>query len=140
MNLVEKLLKIDKGEFDKEKTKTMTSRQLSELFGESTKITIKAIDPQEVLDISATSLDDDGNPIVTKTLSANAKLAAMAVKEPLLKDADLMKHLGVATPAEAALKLFKGEVNKIAVEANKLAGFDVDSKETDDEIKTNRNR
>lgn len=68
MNLAEKLLKIDKGDFAKEVTKEVTSKQLTRLFGEPTKVTLKALDPQEVLDISATGLDDDGNPII-KTLS-----------------------------------------------------------------------
>lgn len=134
MNLAEKLLKIDKGEFDKEKTIQITSRQLSELLGESAKITIKALNPQEVLDISASGLDDEGNPIVKKTLATNAILAAAAVVDPPLKDTDLLKHLGVATPDAAALKLFKGEVNKISIEVNKLAGFDIGD-DTDKELK-----
>ena len=134
MNLAEKLLKIDKGEFDKEKTIQIPSRQLSELLGEPTKITIKALDPQEVLDISASGLDDEGNPIVKKTLATNAILAAAAVVDPPLKDTDLLKHLGVATPDAAALKLFKGEVNKISIEVNKLAGFDIGD-DTDKELK-----
>lgn len=134
MNLAEKLLKIDKGEFDKEKTIQIPSRQLSELLGESTKITIKALNPQEVLDISASGLDDEGNPIIKKTLATNAILAAAAVVDPPLKDTDLLKHLGVATPDAAALKLFKGEVNKISIEVNKLAGFDIGD-DTDKELK-----
>ena len=134
MNLAEKLLKIDKGEFDKEKTIQFQSRQLSELLGEPTKITIKALNPQEVLDISASGLDDEGNPIVKKTLSTNAILTAAAVVDPPLKDTDLLKHLGVATPDAAALKLFKGEVNKISIEVNKLAGFDIGD-DTDKELK-----
>lgn len=134
MNLAEKLLKIDKGEFDKEKTIQIPSRQLSELLGEPTKITIKALNPQEVLDISASGLDDEGNPIVKKTLATNAILAAAAVVDPPLKDTDLLKHLGVATPDAAALKLFKGEVNKISIEVNKLAGFDIGD-DTDKELK-----
>ena len=134
MNLAEKLLKIDKGEFDKEKTIQIPSRQLSELLGEPTKITIKAINPQEVLDISASGLDDEGNPIIKKTLATNAILAAAAVVDPPLKDTDLLKHLGVATPDAAALKLFKGEVNKISIEVNKLAGFDIGD-DTDKELK-----
>lgn len=125
MNLAEKLLKIDKGEFDKEKTKDIPSKMLSELFGEPTKITVKAIDPQEVLDISASGLDDEGNPIIKKSLETNAILAAAAVVDPPLKDTELLKHLDVQTPSAAALKLFKGEVNKIAIEVNKLAGFDI---------------
>ena len=134
MNLAEKLLKIDKGEFDKEKTIQIPSRQLSELLGEPTKITIKALNPQEVLDISASGLDDEGNPIIKKTLATNAILAAAAVVDPPLKDTDLLKHLGVATPDAAALKLFKGEVNKISIEVNKLAGFDIGN-DTDKELK-----
>lgn len=134
MNLAEKLLKIDKGDFDKEKTIQIPSRQLSELLGEPTKITIKALNPQEVLDISASGLDDEGNPIIKKTLATNAILAAAAVIDPPLKDTDLLKHLGVATPDAAALKLFKGEVNKISIEVNKLAGFDIGD-DTDKELK-----
>ena len=134
MNLAEKLLKFDKGEFDKEQTIQIPSRQLSELLGEPTKITIKALNPQEVLDISASGLDDEGNPIIKKTLATNAILAAAAVVDPPLKDTDLLKHLGVATPDAAALKLFKGEVNKISIEVNKLAGFDIGD-DTDKELK-----
>ena len=134
MNLAEKLLKIDKGEFDKEKTIQIPSRQLSELLGEPTKITIKALNPQEVLDISASGLDDEGNPIIKKTLATNAILAAAAVVDPPLKDTDLLKHLGVATPDAAALKLFKGEVNRISIEVNKLGGFDIGD-DTDKELK-----
>ena len=134
MNLAEKLLKIDKGEFDKERTTQITSKMLTELFGETTKITIKAISPQEVLDISATGLDDEGNPIIKKSLATNAILAAAAVADPPVKDTELLKHFGVATPDALALKLFKGEVNKIAVEVNKLAGFDIGD-DTDTQLK-----
>lgn len=134
MNLAEKLLKIDKGEFDKERTTQITSKMLTELFGETTKITIKAISPQEVLDISATGLDDEGNPIIKKSLATNAILAAAAVVDPPIKDTELLKHFGVATPDALALKLFKGEVNKIAVEVNKLAGFDIGD-DTDEQLK-----
>ena len=134
MNLAEKLLKIDKGEFDKERTTQITSKMLTELFGETTKITIKTISPQEVLDISATGLDDEGNPIIKKSLATNAILAAAAVVDPPVKDTELLKHFGVATPDALALKLFKGEVNKIAVEVNKLAGFDIGD-DTDEQLK-----
>lgn len=134
MNLAEKLLKIDKGEFDKERTTQITSKMLTELFGETTKITIKAISPQEVLDISATGLDDEGNPIIKKSLATNAILAAAAVVDPPVKDTELLKYFGVATPDALALKLFKGEVNKIAVEVNKLAGFDIGD-DTDEQLK-----
>lgn len=135
MNLVEKLMKIDSGEFNKKKTKEMTSKMLSEILGEKATITIQSVDPQEILELSASGLDDDGNPIITKTLETNSLIVAAAVVDPPLKDADLMKHLGVATPAQAALKLFKGETNTIAAEVNKMAGFNIDADEVDKEVK-----
>ena len=42
--------------------------------------------------------------------------------------------MGVATPADAAKKIFKGEISKIAVEIAKLSGFD-DEETTDKEVK-----
>lgn len=135
MNLVEKLMKIDSGEFNKKKTKKMTSKILSEILGENATITIQSVDPQEVLELSASGLDDDGNPIIEKTLETNSLLVAAAVVDPPLKDADLMKHLGVATPAQAALKLFKGETNTIADKVNKMAGFGLTADEVDQEVK-----
>lgn len=135
MNLVEKLMKIDSGEFNKKKTKEMTSKILSEILGEKATVTIQSVDPQEILELSASGLDDDGNPIITKTLETNSLIVAAAVVDPPLKDADLMKHLGVATPAEAALKLFKGEVNTIAAKVNEMAGFNVSTDEVDKEVK-----
>lgn len=135
MNLVEKLMKIDSGEFNKKKTKEMTSKMLSEILGEKATVTIQSVDPQEILELSASGLDDDGNPIITKTLETNSLIVAAAVVDPPLKDADLMKHLGVATPAQAALKLFKGETNTIAAEVNKMAGFNIDADKADKEVK-----
>lgn len=136
MNLAERLLKIDKGEFNKERTKQVKSEQLSILIGEPAKIILKELNPQEVLDITSAMIDSEGNPEIKKTFNTNAILTAAAVIEPNLKDDALLKYLGVATPAEAAKKLFKGEVNRIAEIINKMAGFDPNRKEdTDEEIK-----
>ena len=54
--------------------------------------------------------------------------------DPDLKDEALLKHLGVATPADAAKKIFKGEINKISTEIAKLSGFN-DEETTDKEVK-----
>ena len=66
--------------------------------------------------------------------STNAKIAAAGIVDPNLKDEALLKHLGVATPADAAKKIFKGEINKITTEITILSGFS-DEEETDKEIK-----
>ena len=65
----------------------------------------------------------------------NSLITAAGVIDPPLKDEKLMEHLGVTTPAMAALKLFKGEVNYIAAEINKMAGFNIDRDDVDEEIK-----
>ncbi len=135
MNLVEKLMKIDKGEFEKGKTKKLKSMVLSDTLGEKAYITIQSVNPQEVLDLTATGLDDEGNQIIEKTLDMNSLITAAGVIDPPLKDGKLMEHLGVTTPAMAALKLFKGEVNYIAAEINKMAGFNIDRDDVDEEIK-----
>lgn len=134
MNLVEKLLKLDSKEFSKKRTKEIYSERLSEMLGEKAYITLQEMDPQEFLDLSASGLDEDGEAIMAKTIETNSKLAAAAIIDPQLKDANLMKHLGVATPAMAAEKLFRGEVSVIALEARKMAGFG-DIVESDNEIK-----
>ncbi|MCI8483503.1 MAG: hypothetical protein HFH41_04090 [Lachnospiraceae bacterium] len=135
MNLAEKLMQIDKGDFNKEKRKEITSKMLSDLFGEKTKITIQSVSPQTLLELSESGLDSEGNPIIRKTLETNSLIAAAAIVEPNLKDEELLKHLGVATPAMAALKLLKGEVNMVAAEVNKMAGFGISTEEIDEEIK-----
>lgn len=135
MNLVEKLMKIDSGEFNKKKTKKIPSKMLSEILGEKVTVTIQSVDPQEVLSLSAEGVDDEGNPIIEKTLDTNSLIVAAAVTDPPLADPQLMKHLGAVTPAMAALKIFKGEVNNIAAEVNKMAGFGIETEKTDEEIK-----
>ena len=135
MNLVEKLLAVDKEEFDKIEKKEIASRQLSRLTGEEdTKIIIQAIDGDLFGSLSGSGLHNNGDVDYEKLFSANAKIAAAGIVEPNLKDETLLKHIGVATPAEAAKNIFKGEVNKISDEISRLSGF-LDEDETEKEVK-----
>jgi hypothetical protein len=135
MNLVEKLMKIDKGEFNKKRKKQLKSEMLSEILGQDAVITLESVNPQQLLDLSAGGLDDEGNPIIGKAFDTNALIASAAIIDPPLKDKELLEHLGVATPAQAAQLLFKGEVNAIAAEVNKMAGFGAEPEEIENEIK-----
>lgn len=134
MNLVERLLKVDKKEFDKIETKEIPSKQLSKLVGAGAKVTIRAVDGDFFGGLSASGLDASGEVDYSKIFSTNAKIAATGIVDPNLKDEELLKHLGVATPADAAKKIFKGEINKISAEIAKLSGFD-NEETTDKEIK-----
>ena len=133
MNLVERLLAVDKKEFDKIERKEIPSRQLSKLLGADAKVTIQAVDG-DLFGLSASGLDESGEVDYGRAFSTNAKIAAAGIVDPDLKDEALLKHLGVATPADAAKKIFKGEINKISTEIAKLSGFN-DEETTDKEVK-----
>lgn len=134
MNLVEKLLAVDRKEFDKIEKKEIPSRQLSKLLGNDAKITIQAVDGDLFGGLSASGLDDNGEVDYGRAFSTNAKIAAAGIVDPNLKDDALLKHLGVATPADAAKKIFKGEINNISSEISKLSGFS-NEETTDKEVK-----
>lgn len=135
MNLVEKLLAVDKKEFDKIEKKEIPSRQLSKLLGiEDAKVVIQAVDGDLYTSLSASAVNKKGNFNYEKGFEVNAKIAAAGITEPDLKNEELLKHIGAATPAEAARKIFKGEVNVISDEIARLSGF-TDAGETEEEIK-----
>ena len=134
MNLVEKLMTVDRKEFDKIEKKEIPSRQLSRLLGTDAKVTIQAVDGDLFGGLSASGLDKNGEVDYGRAISTNAKIAAAGITEPNLKNEELLKYLGVATPADAAKKIFRGEINKIASEITKLSGFD-NEEDMDKEIK-----
>lgn len=135
MNLVEKLLAVDNKEFHKIEKKEVSSKQLAKVLGEKeAKVTIQAIDGDLLTELTAGSINEEGNFEYGKSYTANARIAATGIVDPPLKDEKLMKHLGVATPADAAKVIFKGEVHKIAAEINELSGF-INEAKTDEEIK-----
>jgi Phage XkdN-like protein. len=134
MNIVEKLMAVDKQEFEKIETKELESKALSKLLGEDAKVKIQAIDGDLFGSLSASGLDEDGEVDYGRAFSTNAKIVAAGVIEPNLKDEALLKYIGAATPADAAKKIFKGEINKIATEISKLSGFETEET-TDKKVK-----
>lgn len=134
MNLVERLLAVDRKEFDRIERKEIPSRQLSKLLGTDAKVTIQAVDGDLFGGLTASGLDESGEVDYGRAFSTNAKITAAGIVDPDLKNEELLKYLGVATPADAAKKVFKGEINKISMEIAKLSGFN-DEETTDKEIK-----
>lgn len=126
---------VDRGEFDRIERKELASRRLSCLLGvKDAKVTVQAVDGDLFGSLSASGLNKDGEVDYGRAFSTNAKIAAAGIVEPDLKNEGLLQHLGAATPAEAAKKIFKGEVNRISTEIARLSGFG-DEKEADEEIK-----
>lgn len=68
-----------------------------------------------------------------KAFDANVLIAAEGMVEPDLKNKELQKHFGVATPKDLVEKLFLGgEIVDLADTVRLLSGY---SEETDDDIK-----
>lgn len=134
MNLVERLLAVDRKEFDRIERKEIPSRQLSKLLGTDAKVTIQAVDGDLFGGLTASGLGESGEVDYGRAFSTNAKITAAGIVDPDLKNEELLKYLGVATPADAAKKVFKGEINKISMEIAKLSGFN-DEETTDKEVK-----
>ncbi|MDR1700311.1 MAG: hypothetical protein LBR68_03890 [Lachnoclostridium sp.] len=137
MNLVEKLVKIDKKDYEQIEVKKIKSKMIARRLkvsedSEDAEITIKAIDGDLFAELTATSVDKKGNVIIGKAFSANAKIVAVGLVEPNLKDKELLNHLGAATPEAAAKKIFNGEINKIAAEISELSGMSNDEDEIEE--------
>lgn len=137
MNLVEKLLAVDKGVLLKDQTETMKSKMLARVLGEekTVEITIKALSGDEFTNLTLSGSDDEGNWIPERAFDTNAKIVAAGLVEPDLKNKALLDHVGAATPAEAAKLIFKGEINVIAMNISKLSGFGEPEQETVEKVK-----
>lgn len=132
MNLIEKLLHVDKEKTQERETKKMKSTRLSRLLGGETEITIKEISGKRMNELNSIIIGKNGERNYSKTFDANAMYCVYGVAEPDLRDPRLMEHFGVKTPKDLAILLFDSEVGKIADEIIGLAGI---GKETEEEVK-----
>lgn len=133
MNLVERLIAIDKKKFDEVETKTLKSKKIEFLLGEEANITIQALEPDQILAFQNSATDKKGNLRTEKLYDMHAKIVAAGLVEPSLKDSALLSHLKTATPAEAAKKIFRGETIEISNEIIKLSGLTPEQEEEEEE-------
>ena len=67
---------------------------------------------------------------------AQSLIVVEGVTEPSLKDAELQKHFGAASPVDLAQILFPGgELTSVFNEVAKLSGFIEDDDELEEEVK-----
>lgn len=123
MNLIEKLIRIDKETLLKKETKTVKSSRLSRIVGGEANIVVKELSGRKLNDISAMMVDKDGNKDFSKLADVNLMYCVEGVVEPNLRDANLMGHFGVKTPKDLAEILFDAEAGKIAGEIISLSGL-----------------
>ena len=127
MNLIEKLIRIDKETLLKKETKTVKSARLSKIVGEEANIVIKELSGRKLNDISAMMVDKEGNKDFSRLADINLMYCVEGVVEPNLRDTNLMEHFGVKTPKDLAEILFDAEAGKIAGEIISLSGLSDDA-------------
>lgn len=132
MNLVEKLIRIDKDKVREKETKKIKSRKLSKILGEETEITIQELSGKKYNDIIKMCVDKKGNKDWSKINDMNLMFCMEGIVDPPMKSQELLEHFGAKTPKDLAELLFDAESAYIADEISTLSGF---TKDTEDEVK-----
>lgn len=132
MNLIEKLIRIDKEKAQERETKTIKSVRLSRILGEDAEIKITELSGKRLSSLSAMMTDKNGNKDFGKVQDVNLMYCVYGVVEPDLRDARLLEHFGAKTPKDLAEILFDAEAGAIAGEIVSLSGL---SDDAEDEVK-----
>lgn len=101
MNLVEKLLQLDKKDVLDNKTGTYKSGNMQQLVGDPT-ITIQEIDAERLMELQTLPLDKAGNYNFQQGYAANLMTVAEGVINPDLKSKELQEHFGAINASDLA--------------------------------------
>lgn len=112
MNLVDKLLQIDKEEPKKKITGEYESKRLKEMIGDGT-ILIEKIPERKIKEYQAMIMDNRGSVNNNMIFDGMLLIDVEGIKNPNLKNQELMEHFGAATPKDLAEILFDGEIEEI---------------------------
>lgn len=129
MNLIEKLLSVDKAKVTEKETKKIKSKKLAKLVGEDAEITIRELSGKRYNALQAMLYDKKGNRNMNAIYDFNLMCCVYGVVDPCLTDQKLMKHFGASTPKDLAAILFGMETGSIASEIVKLSGLGDDAEE-----------
>lgn len=126
MNLIEKLLQADVKKAEELEQKTIKSKRLAKILGESdpVEITIQEIPARRMNNLLGEQIDKKGNFDIDKAFDVKALTIVEGLVNPSLKDENMLKHFGCATPKELAIKLFGKEMNMISDEIYNLSSED----------------
>ncbi len=134
---IKDLMNIDREKLAAVPTKEVVAKRLSEMLGEKSTVTIKALSGNQYMDLIATARNKKNDIDMSKMFKAQSLIVVEGVIEPSLKDAELQKHFGAASPVDLAQALFPGgELIEVFNEIAALSGFVEDEDDSlEDEIK-----
>lgn len=124
MDLLQKLLQIDKSEVKNKKRGTCTSGNMQKLVGDPV-IEIQEIDAERLTELQTLPLDKDGSYDYQGSYMANAMTVAEGVVNPDLTNKELQEHFGAQNAVDLAKMLFKTEVAEIAMKIAELSSPEV---------------
>lgn len=124
MNLVEKLLQVDKAALKERRIGTFKSGNLQRLIGDY-KVEIGEIDPERATELSTGAINNKGDYDFSRMYQSNLCIVVEGVIAPDLSDKKLQDHFGVANAADLAKLLFRSEVPEIAGEILALGASEV---------------
>nr|DAJ20184.1 MAG TPA: tail assembly chaperone protein [Siphoviridae sp. ctjRi1] len=120
------LMALDRDKLTEVPTERVRAKRLSEIAGEDVFVTVSALPGDRYAEISTTSVRN-GKLDFSRVYDMQSLMVAEAVKDPDLKNGDLQRHFGAATPRDLARILFPGgEIARLADVVTELSGYSDD--------------
>jgi hypothetical protein len=124
MSLTEKLLALDAKKYKEKQIGQLEIKRLSELTGEPFIVKVQEVDSDRLGEIQAMMFDKKGRQDLSQARKVSKLIVLEGITEPNLKDENLQKHFGAASPKDLVDVLFKGnELTNIADKIATLSGF-----------------
>ena len=124
--IIDFLMSLDRDKLAEVPTERVRAKRLSEIAGEDVFVTISALPGDRYAEISTTSVRN-GKVDYSRVYDMQSLMVAEAVKDPDLKNGDLQRHFGAATPRDLARILFPGgEIARLADVVTQLSGYSDD--------------
>lgn len=125
MTTLDLLLKLDESKI-KKPTKKVEIKRLSEILGEKVIFTCEAVSAARMAEIQEMALDVENQQIDVQEMQLMTVLAG--VKEPDLKNKELLEKFHAPTPKELLQKLLlAGEITNLYNVISELSGFNKDA-------------
>lgn len=124
--IIDFLMSLDRDKLAEVPTERVRAKRLSEIAGEDVFVTVSALPGDRYAEISTTSVRN-GKLDFSRVYDMQSLMVAEAVKDPDLKNGDLQRHFGAATPRDLARILFPGgEIARLADVVTELSGYSGD--------------
>lgn len=124
--IIDFLMSLDRDKLTEVPTERVRAKRLSEIAGEDVFVTVSALPGDRYAEISTTSVRN-GKLDFSRVYDMQSLMVAEAVKDPDLKNAELQRHFGAATPRDLARILFPGgEIARLADVVTELSGYSGD--------------